>query len=480
MLTLLLGLSLLAVPATVHGQTIPSGLVWLRYLGGTGVDDVASIALDGQGGLWLTGTTSDPSTWQTGAITPMRIGQGGTGDVFVARVNSTGDLTLLVFIGGQGADSASGLASTPGGGVVVVGTTGSADFPVTSGVVQQRLRGRANAFLIKLGAAGNLEWATFLGGREYDRGLATAVMADGSVVAGGSTSSPDFPAVNPLQPPGPAMQDDGFLAVLSPDATSLSFATHLGGTSGLDEVRDVAVDGQGNIIAVGATGSADFPVTRAYQGSFGGGFLTCGGDAFITKLSWPSAQVSFSTYLGGDGSDTGESVAVDGSGHVTVAAGTASSNFPTVPGSYAGPPGPENMFVTRMAADGSRLLFSSRLPVPGSPTPACMLPPQGLRVRLDRDARSWAVGSTSASTFPVVNPLQAGLRGPSDGFLSALSSDGSQLEFSTFLGGAGADALRDVAISPAGAVFVAGTPNRRTCPPRRVRIAAVAMYSSRG
>ena len=175
MLTLLLGLSLLAVPATVHGQTIPSGLVWLRYLGGTGVDDVASIALDGQGGLWLTGTTSDPSTWQTGAITPMRIGQGGTGDVFVARVNSTGDLTLLVFIGGQGADSASGLASTPGGGVVVVGTTGSADFPVTSGVVQQRLRGRANAFLIKLGAAGNLEWATFLGGREYDRGLATAV-----------------------------------------------------------------------------------------------------------------------------------------------------------------------------------------------------------------------------------------------------------------------------------------------------------------
>lgn len=455
-LILLLGLSLIAVPATVRGQTIHSGLVWLRYLGGSGVDDVASMALDGQGNLWIAGTTSDPSTWQTGTITPIRVGHGGLVDAFVARVNPGGELTLLVFIGGQGGDSASSLACTPGGGVVVVGTTGSADFPVTSGVVQGQLQGRANAFLLKLGAAGDLQWGTFLGGREYDKGLAVAVMADGSVVAGGSTSSPDFPAVNPLQPPGPAMQDDGFLAVLSPDATSLSFSTQLGGPSSLDQVRDVAVDSQGNIIAVGATGSADFLVVRAYQGSFGGGFLTCGGDAFVTKLSWPSAQIFFSTYLGGNGPDTAESVAVDGSGNVTVAAGTVSTNFPTVPGSYAGPPAPDNMFVTRMAADGSRLLFSSRLPVPGSPTPDCVLPPQGFRVRLDRTGRSWCVGRTSFATFPLVNPIQADPRGPTDGFLSVLSNDGSQLEFSTFLGGAGADALRDVAISPADAVFVAG------------------------
>jgi len=451
-----LGLSLFAALATVHGDTIHPDLVWLRYLGGSGVDDVASMALDGQGNLWIAGTTWDPSTWQTDSITPIRIGSGGLGDVFVARLKQGGDLTLLVFIGGQSVDSVSSVACTPGGGVVVVGRTSSADFPVTTGVVQRQLRGAANVFVVELGAAGDVRWATFLGGSEWDEGLGVAAMTDGSVVVGGSTSSPDFPAVNPLQAPGPAMQNDGFLAVLTPDATSLAFATHLGGPSGLDEIRDVAVDGADNIIAVGRTGAADFPVVRAYQSSIAGGFLTCGGDAFVTKLSWPSAQIVFSTYLGGNGPDTAESVAVDGSGNVTLAAGSVSSNFPTVPGSYLGPPAPDNMFVTRMPADGSNLVFSSRLPVPGSPTPDCVLPPQGFRVRLDRDRRSWAVGRTSVSTFPVVNPLQADLRGPADGFLSVLSNDGSQLVLSTFLGGAGADALRDVAIGPDGDVFVAG------------------------
>jgi PKD repeat protein len=455
-LSVLLGLSLLIALPTVHGETIHSNLAWLRYLGGSGVDEVGSMALDGQGDLWIAGTTWDPSTWQTGSITPIRMGPGGIGDAFVARLNSSGDLTLLVFLGGQGADSASSLACTPGGGVVVVGTTGSADFPVTSGAVQRQLRGAANAFVVKLGAAGDLQWATFLGGSAWDKGLAVAAMTGGSVVVGGSTSSPDFPAVNPLQAPGPAMQDDGFLAVLTADAASVAFATHLGGPSGLDEVRDVAVDAADNIIAVGRTGSADFPVLRAYQSSIAGGFLTCGGDAFVTKLSWPPAQIVFSTYLGGNGPDTAESVAADGNGYVTLAAGTVSTNFPAVLGSYAGPPALDNMFVTRMPADGSNLVFSSRLPVPGSPTPDCVLPPQGFRVRLDRSGQSWAVGRTSFSNFPVVNPVQADLRGPTDGFLSVLSNDGSQLVFSTFLGGAGPDALRDVAISAGGDVFVAG------------------------
>jgi PKD repeat protein len=455
LLLVFLGLWLFGAYATLHGETIHPAVTWLRYFGGSGVDDVCCTALDGQGNLWIAGTTSDPSSWQAGSLIPIRIGSGGIADAFVARLNASGELTLLVFIGGQSADSASSLVCTAGG-VVVVGATRSADFPVTTGALQRQLLGDADAFVAKVGAVGDLQWATFLGGGDWDAGLGVAAMADGSVVVGGSTSSQDFPAVNPLQAPGPSGTDDGFLAVLSPDGLHLAFSTHLGGPSGLDEIRDVAVDSQGNVIAVGQTGSSDFPVLRAYQSSFAGGFLTCGGDAFVTKLSWPSAQIVFSTYIGGDGPDTAESVAVDDSGAITLAAGTVSTNFPTVPGSYAGPLAPGNMFVTRMPADGSRLLFSSRLPVPGSSTPDCVLPPQGLRVRLDGDGRSWGVGRTSFSTFPVVNPLQADLRGPSDGFLSVLSSDGSQLLFSTYLGGAGIDALKDVAIGPAGDVFIAG------------------------
>jgi PKD repeat protein len=449
-------LCVLAAISLAHAAEIHPGLVWIRYLGGSGADDAHRLAYDSQGNLWIAGETSDPISWQTGSAKVVHLGPGGGGDAFVARLNGDGELALVVFIGGQGYDGASSLALTADGGVVAVGTTRSADFPTTPGTVQQGLRGQANAFIARLDAGGGLQWATLLGGSAWDTGLAVTAMASGAVVVGGSTGSPDFPAVNPLQTPGLVGQGDGFLAVLSAGGDRLEFSTHLGG-SAPDEVRDLAVDDQGNIVAVGATRSLDFPVYRAFQGTFGGYGSFCNGSAFVTKVSWPAAQLVFSTFLGGSQDDEADSLAVDGTGQMSVVGAAGSADFPWTPGVYLAPTGGFNVFATRMLAGGSGLVFSARLPAVGSGGgPGCAVPPYGFRVALDTVGRSWVVGGSSVPGMAPVKPLQVQLTGRSDGFISVLSADGTQLEFSTYLGGSGSDALRDVVVSPGGDVFVAG------------------------
>jgi PKD repeat protein len=448
---------LLSTPLGVaYGAPIHPGLLWLRYLGGSGTDQVQRVAHDAQGNLWIAGTTSDPSTWQSNSVSPSRIGPGGGMDAFVARLDAQGALTLLVFVGGSGDDFASSLVCDRDGGVVVVGTTDSVDFPTTPGALESQLSGDSDAFITRLDAEGNLQWSTLLGGSSSDAGVAVSAMADGSVVVGGSTWSADFPAVNALQGPGPAFQSDGFIAVLSAGGDRLELSTYLGGSSS-DGVRDVAVDRQGNILAAGETASPDFPVKQPYQGSLADGPTLCGGDAFVTKLSWPAPQIAFSTYLGGAQGDVGESVAVEEDDSTTVVGTTLSPDFPWTAGGYLGPPGAINLFVARMASNGSSLTYSARLPLTASAGgPGCPMVPRGFRVALDGQGRSWLVGSTSVTDFPIVNPLQAQLNGSSDGLIGVLTADGAQLAFSTYLGGGAADALRDVAMGPGGDVLVAG------------------------
>lgn len=441
--------------SAVGASPIRPSLSWLGYLGGAGTDDVRRIAYDSQGNVWLAGATSDPTTWERGAARVVQLGPGGGGDAVVARLDAQGELALLVFLGGSGGDSALSLACGADGSVIVGGSTSSVDFPTTIGAIQRDLRGQTDGFVAKLASNGDLVWSTLLGGSSWDSVLAATIAADGSVVVGGSTWSPDFPEVSPLQGAGPPGQEDGFVTVLSAGGDRIQFSTHLGG-SAFDEVRDVAVDNLGNVVAVGQTASTDFPLRQPYQRSLADASL-CGGDAFVTKISWPGAALLFSTYLGGTQEDGAEGVAVDGNGKPTVVGTTLSPDFPWTPGAYLGSLGAFNLFVTRMTSDGSGLVFSGRLPLTSSAGgPGCAAAPRWFRVALDGEGRSWAVGVTSVSNFPLVSPLQRELLGPTSGFISVLSNDGKQLEFSSYLGGSGSDALRDVAVSPGGEVFIAG------------------------
>lgn len=123
----------------------------------------------------------------------------------------------------------------------------------------------------------------------------------------------------------------------------LSYASYLGGSG--DETgsgTSIAVDSAGNAYVAGTTASIDFPVTAAaFQKTFGGESPGCAssagfacGDAFVTKINATGTGLIYSTYLGGSSDDNAFGIALDSSGSAYVSGYTASSDFPTTPGAF--------------------------------------------------------------------------------------------------------------------------------------------------
>jgi hypothetical protein len=103
------------------------------------------------------------------------------------------------------------------------------------------------------------------------------------------------------------------------------YSTCLGG-SGNDYGTRIAVDSSGNAYVTGETASTNFPTINPSQPTYGGGVF----DVFVTELSPAGSALVYSTYLGGDGSDSGQGIAVDSSGNVYVTGQTFPNNFPNM------------------------------------------------------------------------------------------------------------------------------------------------------
>ncbi len=460
--------------------TIHPALLWTRYLGGAGEDNASRVVADGQGGVWLAGTTTDAASWDTAGVTPVHLGPGGgDADAFLAHLDAGGQLKVLVFLGGSDAETLGGLIRTAEGNLVVVGRTGSTDFPTTPGAFQRALAGSSDAFVAEVDSTGALVWSTFIGGGPgsnpsgggNDSAAGVAVLSDGSIVVGGTIGSEDFPVVDPLQGHSPGYAD-AFVAVLSMDGRTLRFSTPLGGPYS-DFAYDIAVDGLDGIVVGGETWSVSFPVLNAFQSTPSGACVPGNiDDGFVSRISWPDRVLRFSTYLGRSSDDAVESVAVDGSGRPVVVGPTLSPDFPWLPTSYIAPSDVYNLFVTTLAADGSTLVSSARLPLLGnfSGPAGCIGIPKGLRTRLDADGRRWVVGRTGSTKIPLLDALQdhsdaiqTGSAGW-EGFVSVLTADETALAFSTYLGGTGNDAVNDVAFGPSGAVVLAGSTDSTDLP----------------
>ncbi len=160
---------------------------------------------------------------------------------------------------------------------------------------------------------------------------------------------------------------DAFVAKLNPTGSALVYSTYLGG-SGQDLAFGIAVDSAGNAYVTGNTGSSNFPITpKAFQTVCnGGGTPHPNRDAFVSKINPQGSALVYSTYLGGSGDETGDSIAVDSAGNAYITGFTGSTNFPTENplqpsnhGTYAGCPC--NAFVTKLASSGSALVYSTYL-----------------------------------------------------------------------------------------------------------------------
>jgi Beta-propeller repeat len=175
----------------------------------------------------------------------------------------------------------------------------------------------------------------------------------------------------------------------------------------------------------------------------------------VSKLDPSGSRLEYSTYLGGAGFsfEGANGIAVDHQGSAYVTGFTGSAAFPTTPGAHdTTKNGTGNdVYVTKLDPTGSALGYSTFLGGTTSDT--------GNDVDVDGQGRAYVTGFTASANFPTTpNAHDSSHNGGNDAFVARLDSAGSALEYSTVLGGAGADSGQGIAAAQSGkAMWVTGS-----------------------
>lgn len=394
------------------GESVVSSTV----LGGTGDDKAYGIALDKNGSIYLTGSTTSSNF--PGA--PIR--KSTDRDVFVTKLSTNG-VILSRYLGGSGNDEGYAIAidsdQNVNQNIYVTGYTKAQNFP-TLNPYKQKNAGVQDAFVTKLNPSLTILFSTYLGGSDLDYGDGIAADDGANIFITGYTLSKEFPAFNGFQS-STAGGWDAYVTKLgytghcnarnpASDCYTLSYSTYLGET-GNDYGHAIAV-GSGFIYVTGETRSTRCPGTSAYVGG--------GSDAFVTKIdpikSGGPSLVS-STCLGGSGEEAGYGIAADSSGRVYVTGSTASENFPTTEDAYSREnAGGVDAYFTILNPDFTQY-YSTYLGGAGADEG------NGMAISISGNVWSaYVTGYSSSDTFPPLNPLD-GKTGGYDVFVAKFNND---------------------------------------------------------
>jgi hypothetical protein len=422
------------------------------YLGG-GSDQIAeAIAVDGDGMVYITGTTgSDDFPVTAGALDLTFNGGGATiGDVFVAKLDPTsGALVYATYVGGSDGDRGYAIAVDASGAAYVAGKSFSENFPTTAGAFDTTIGagGAADVIVFKLNPAGSaLVYSTWLeAGIPDGRGI--AVDGAGNAYVSGRTGS-GFPTVNPIM--GWQGGFDLFVSKLNATGSALIYSTYIGGSGDESTIQDVplTLDGQGSVYVAGTTTSDDLPVTPgAAQTNRGGGR-----DAFLVKLNPAGSAIVYATYLGGTGDDEALGVGVDAFRRVILVGETRSSDFPLANPFQSTFGGTADGFIARFSPGGG-LSFSSYLGV--------NLADSLEAVSVLANGDFYVVGDFLSSSIELRAPLPLQYQ-PSQifgvrNYLAKLTGNPPRIQYSTFVGGTGGVGLSGVVSDGQGNAYLVGT-----------------------
>jgi hypothetical protein len=394
-----------------YALTIDPSLTWNTFLGGSGDDRGYGIAVDGSGNVYVAGLSS--STWGS----PVRAHSNGI-DAFVAKLDSSGALTWNTFLGGDGWEEGYGIAVDGSGNVYVTG-----ESYATWGSPVRAYAGNLDGFAAKLDSTGSLVWNTFLGGSGSDTGNGIAVDGSGNAyVTGFSNATWGTPVAGREYTSG----NDAYAAKLN-SSGGLTWNAFLGG-SGSDSGAGIAVDGSGNVYVAGYSYAAWGSPVRAY---------TNGNDTFAAKLD-SAGSLTWHTFLGGNGTDSGAGIAVDGSGNVYVT-GTSGATWGSPLRAYTGG---NDAFAAKLNSSGA-LTWNSFLGGVGYDI--------SFGIAVDGSGNASVVGVSGTAWG---SPTRA-FSGGADAFDARFTASGA-LAGTTFLGGSGNDYSYGIAMDGSGNVYVTG------------------------
>jgi ATP-dependent protease HslVU (ClpYQ) peptidase subunit len=471
-------------------------LSYSTYFGGSAGDTAWAVALDTNGSVYIAGQTfskqfsTNESFSTPGAFQTNFAGGKLTGDAFVSKLDAaSGYPAYITYLGGSADDGAFGLAVDTAGNAYVTGFTDSTNFPTTTNALYKKISGildksfgyyPVDAFVTELDPSGsNLIYSTYLGGSSMDSGMGIAVDAAGNAYVTGYTYSSNFPTVNALQKKLACTNSfyfnaNAFIAKIGPGGSPLVYSTYFGGTN-YDEGKGIAVDANGFVYVTGFTASTNFPTTNYVHQLIGSNMVdghllnrstnhTSSYDAFVAKFDSTGTNLVYSTFLGSTNNDVANGIAVDNNGAAYVTGWTISSNFPntfgtnmaglhsfvatnTRPADFA-----TNVFLTKIT-NGTQagIAWSAVFGGKGADV--------GYGVAVDPAGEVFVTGAASSTNFPTFNVpgyLRATNSGKSDAFVIAFNTTGSNLLYSTYLGGKDNDYGYGIAVYTNGDAYVVG------------------------
>jgi len=402
--------------AFVAKYTATGALVWVRQFGGNSADSGYGVVTDNTGAVYLVGQFSGAVNFGSSPGATVFTSVGNSLDVFVAKLNSTGDLLWARQFGGAAAEIAYQIALDGVGNVYTVGAlAGTVDFDPGPAVFNLDSAGGDDAFVAKLAGNGDLIWARSFGGNANDIGYGLAVDNPMSVyVSGYFATTADFdPGVGTSNLTS-AGGNDAYVAKLD-SAGNLVWARQFGG-SAPDEARGLALDVSGNVYTTGFyDGPADFdPGIGVFQLPHSGG-----GDAYVSKLDNAGNHI-WARQLAGNLDDIGRDLWIDGNGHVfTVGSFVGTADFD--PGSA----------VSNLVSGGSFDVFLSRLDSAGNFVAALQIggsaSDQAHGVYADPNGNIYTTGgfSTSADFDPRSSTFSLTSAGDFDFYLAKFNQFGA-------------------------------------------------------
>ena len=421
-------------------------LVWARSLGGTNQDQGNSVAVDGAGNVYTTGSFAGTADFDPGPGTTNLTSAGST-DIFVSKLDASGSFVWAVRMGGTGIDVGYWLAVDGSGNVYTTGYfNGTADFDPGPGTTSLTSAGSADIFVSKLDASGSFVWARSLGGTGTDVGNSVAVDGSGNVYTTGFfNGTADFDPGAGTANLTSAVNFDIFVSKLDASG-SFVWARSLGGTVD-DYGNSVAVDGSGNVYTTGFFGgTVDFD-----PGPGTTNLTSVGGkDIFVSKLD-ASGSFVWARSLGGTSDDTGYWLAVDGSGNVyTTGIFQGTVDFDPGPGTTnLTSAGSNDIFVSKLDASGS-FVWAVRMGGTGNDV--------GFSVAVDGSGNVYTTGFFVGTVDfdPGTGTTNLTSAGGGDIFVSKLNTSGSFV-WAVRMGGTVDDIGNSVAVDGSGNVYTTGT-----------------------
>ena len=427
-------------------------LIYSTYFGGSAYDESTSVCIDSENNAYVTGGTSSSNF-------PITSGgydetHNGDRDVFVFKMSHDGsNLIYSTFIGGSSVDVGLSLTIDSYGNTYITGMTTSIDFPTTVGSFDQTYNGGGliyygDSFVFKLNIDGsNLVYSTYLGGILGDSGQCILVDLNDCAYITGFTESPDFPTTLGSYDIIHNGGFDAFIAKVNPDGSELVYSTFVGGSSS-DYGYSIVADENNNIYATGSTGSSDFPTTsESFDETHNGEE-----DVILFRLSQDGSELDFSTFIGGSGRDRGWDLCIDSKRNLYVTGYTESPNFPTTPGCYDDTYEGDSWdtVILKCNNDGSDMIFSTFVGGVESD--------EGYSVVIDTENYVYVSGATGSFDFPVTSgSFDVTFNyGTVDTFILKMNPRGSELTYSTYMGGTEVDRGLSIAIDSLKNVYVTG------------------------